>query len=232
MKKIGFKPKIDIRSGHIQGYGGPGIDWTKGVYDNRRLYYVESTSESDCAIRGERERVKWARLWPSEEDFRAAVSRKKLDSPLCSNCGNPTVTGGASCLDRTWCDKPECRDALERARQEYRRTEELRKVNEVARRERERQDRVRKLDELTKCFHLRDGWFFRREEDGSVRIMHRESPVSEFLRVDVSIPVDAWASVVCSVSSAGETAERWNEFKAFHDNQALDYCSEHKDLAK
>lgn len=218
MKTKGFKPKIDIRAGRIQGYGGPAVNWTKGVYNNRRLYYIESTDESDCAIRGERERIKWEKLWISEEVFHSAIAKKKLDSPICSNCGSPTGTGGSSCLDRAWCDNQECREALDSSIEEYEQAQERRKVDDATRRDRERQNSVRKLDELTKCFHLLDGWFFRREEDGSVRIMHRETPTSEWLRVNISIPADAWASVVCSVSSIGENAKRWEEAKEFHGN--------------
>jgi hypothetical protein len=211
-----FTPKIQIINGEVEGYGGPGYYWTKGVYDNRRLYSVKSYGEADAAIQGERERIKWEKPWPNKDAFRKAISRKPLDSPLCSNCGKPTGEGGSSCLDRYWCDKQECRDALEAAREQYRKDQEAFKINAANKRERERQEDVAKLDNLTTCFHLRDGWYFRREENGAVRIMHRETPTSHYLSTDLTIPAEGWASIVCSVSIDGETGERWQAALEFH----------------
>jgi len=62
--------------------------------------------------------------------------------------------------------------------------------------------------EATAGFHWRDGWYFRRLEDGSVRI------VSDY--ADLTIPAAEWASIVCSVSADGETGERWHAAQDFH----------------
>lgn len=214
MSTKSFKPKITITSGEVPGYGGPGYHWVTGVYDNRRLFEVQSQSESAAAIQGERERVKWEKRWPSRAKFLAAIKHKKLASPLCSNCGKPG--GNSSCLDKRWCSRPECRRAMEDAIAEYERSQERRKVDDEARHAQEKKDRIRKCDETATGFHWRNGWYFKRQPDGSVRIIHRETPTSEWLRVDLLIPAPEWASILCGVSAAGETADRWDAAQDFH----------------
>ncbi len=39
---------------------------------------------------------------------------------------------------------------------------------------------------------------------------------------DVTLPENEWASVVCSVSKAGETAERWRAAREFHGTELSD----------
>lgn len=73
-------------------------------------------------------------------------------------------------------------------------------------------------------FHWRDNIFWKRLDDGSVRLaffMTRASgkahdgdydePVRELI-----IPAAEWASIVCSVSREGETGDRWKQAQSFH----------------
>jgi hypothetical protein len=66
-------------------------------------------------------------------------------------------------------------------------------------------------------FHNRDGWYFKRLEDGSVRIQktttaHVDAPV-EYEHV---IPENEWASIVAHVSVGGETGDSYQEAREFH----------------
>lgn len=73
-------------------------------------------------------------------------------------------------------------------------------------------------------FHWRDNMFWKRLDDGSVRIRlfatresgamldgDDEEPVREWI-----IPAAEWASIVRSVSKNGETGEPWNSAQDFH----------------
>lgn len=65
-------------------------------------------------------------------------------------------------------------------------------------------------------FHARDNWFFRREDDGSVRILAPDSMGSGAHQA-VTLDANTWASVVASVSGSGETAETFHAARRFHD---------------
>lgn len=72
-------------------------------------------------------------------------------------------------------------------------------------------------------FHERNGWFFRRLEDGHVRIIVGHPEVVSFTPegngrcgLGHDIGPDAWASIVASVSADGETSERFYEARKFH----------------
>jgi len=67
-----------------------------------------------------------------------------------------------------------------------------------------------------KGFHARDNWFFRREDDGSVRVMAPDSMGPGAHQV-VTLDENTWASVVASVSSGGETPESFQAAQRFHD---------------
>ena len=58
-------------------------------------------------------------------------------------------------------------------------------------------------------YHWRDGWRFKRMEDGSVRIVHPT-------HAGATIPPNEWASIVCAVSQQGEDNERWTAAQDFH----------------
>lgn len=71
-------------------------------------------------------------------------------------------------------------------------------------------------------FHNRDGWYFKRQPDGAVRIRktttaHIDAPIEH----EHTIPAEEWASIVAHVSANGETAETYQEAHAFHAGAAL-----------
>lgn len=214
-KTTSFRPRISIRTGSVMGYGGPGYDWIRGVFDNRVLYEFTG-GEGSIAVLSERQRVKWERSWPSEEAFRKAISKKRLEYPLCHNCQNPIGSGGSNCLDKYWCSREKCRDALETARIAYKQDEEARRLQWDKDQQRQKEERVHELNEATQCFHWKNGWYFKRLEDGSVRIMHRDKPDSDYLSTNLVISPSEWASIICSVSRDGETPERWGSACDFH----------------
>ncbi|MDI3563522.1 hypothetical protein [Bradyrhizobium sp. Arg816] len=58
--------------------------------------------------------------------------------------------------------------------------------------------------------YWRDGWIFRRNEDGSVTVKN------ESLQVYLGIPPNEWASIVAAVREGGETTESYYEALRFH----------------
>lgn len=71
------------------------------------------------------------------------------------------------------------------------------------------------FDDAKRGFQWRDGWFFNRVDDGSVRVSQVDW-ARKHVTLQVTIPAPEWASIVCSVSRDGETAERWNRAQDFH----------------
>lgn len=68
-------------------------------------------------------------------------------------------------------------------------------------------------------FHSREGFFFKRETDGSVTVRVEGPPWENGhgqLQRTITLPENEWASVVSSVSLAGETAERWQAARDYH----------------
>lgn len=65
-------------------------------------------------------------------------------------------------------------------------------------------------------FHARDNWYFRREDDGSVRITAPDSMGPGAHQV-VTLDANTWASVVASVSADGQTTETFRAAGRFHD---------------
>ncbi len=70
-------------------------------------------------------------------------------------------------------------------------------------------------------FHCREGWYFKRQDDGSVRIFHVDGHAEGLgfppeTDADFLIDADSWASVVASVSKGGETGDRWQAILVFH----------------
>lgn len=60
-------------------------------------------------------------------------------------------------------------------------------------------------------FHWRDGWHFKRQDDGTVFVYNSAH------RVTMTIPASEWASIVASVCKRGETGDTYREALAFHD---------------
>lgn len=76
-------------------------------------------------------------------------------------------------------------------------------------------------------FHWRDNFFFGRRADGSVRVLKFDLAPKDFPKadepgtpvpaaLDMTIPAAEWASIVSSVSKAGETSESYQQAVAFH----------------
>jgi hypothetical protein len=68
-------------------------------------------------------------------------------------------------------------------------------------------------------FHLRDGLFFERADNGAVRIVKTANgrfPGDDQITFDITVPENEWGSVVAMVSSVGETHESWMSARAFH----------------
>lgn len=57
-------------------------------------------------------------------------------------------------------------------------------------------------------FHAKNGWFFERQEDGSVKVI---SPKDRII-----LDPDTWASVIASMSIRGDSAEAFQEAKRLH----------------
>jgi len=68
-------------------------------------------------------------------------------------------------------------------------------------------------------FHASQGWWFRREDDGSVRIL---APDSMGAGAHQALTLDAgtWASAVASVSVAGGSGETHRAALTLHDGPA------------
>lgn len=64
-------------------------------------------------------------------------------------------------------------------------------------------------------FHYKDGWYFERLEDGSVKITH---PATGYRNVREGIEIDpaSWASIVASVTPVGDNAETYSMATKLH----------------
>jgi len=66
-------------------------------------------------------------------------------------------------------------------------------------------------------FHNQEGWFYKRIDNGTVRVSHvLHPPIYGRLVEQFCITENAWASIVCSVSKKGETYDRWMVARKFH----------------
>ena len=76
---------------------------------------------------------------------------------------------------------------------------------------------VKQSEVKNMAFHYKEGWFFKRREDGSVRI-YQQQPVRENIvkELGIDIEADSWASIMASVSARGETGETFREAQQFH----------------
>ncbi len=56
-------------------------------------------------------------------------------------------------------------------------------------------------------YHARAGWFFELNEDGSVRVVHKEGPLPEHRTIDVvDFSRDEWLSIVAATTKPQEVA--------------------------
>lgn len=66
-------------------------------------------------------------------------------------------------------------------------------------------------------FHWKDGWFFERLSDGSVKIIKKEKATDEAkVIVEAIIPPDEWASVIDHVSKKSGQVGNYENAKKFH----------------
>jgi hypothetical protein len=66
-------------------------------------------------------------------------------------------------------------------------------------------------------FHWREGWYFRRFDDASVRVTkYANGGASRQVEHVMVIPPNEWASIVASVSAHGENGETHRGALAFH----------------
>lgn len=80
-------------------------------------------------------------------------------------------------------------------------------------------------------FHYKDGLFFGRNEDGSVKIRKmRDATGSAALVAEMDIDVDGWASIVAFVSAEGDNAVAWNAVREFHMEGILRAPMVHQEL--
>lgn len=64
-------------------------------------------------------------------------------------------------------------------------------------------------------FHAHDGWYFKREVDGSVRILAPDS-LGPGASQRGDFDADTWASIVASVSAMGGTSETFQAALKLH----------------
>lgn len=65
-------------------------------------------------------------------------------------------------------------------------------------------------------FYARDGLYFERLGDGSIRVKHEHPPCSGQLKICVDLTPEAWASIVASMSLRGETGPTYQAALTFH----------------
>jgi hypothetical protein len=66
-------------------------------------------------------------------------------------------------------------------------------------------------------FHYKDGWFFERNPDGSVRVLKMSDATGQAVKVsEANIDPDAWASIVSFVSAEKSASVAWSAVKEFH----------------
>lgn len=66
-------------------------------------------------------------------------------------------------------------------------------------------------------FHNRDGWYFKRLDDGSVRIQKTTTAQADApLEYEHVIPENEWASIVSHVSAEGGNGETYDVARQFH----------------
>lgn len=209
--------KIKFQTQHYPGYGGPPSWSLRVTYENILLDEESFSSEFGLGEGMARLKRKWRKAWTSST-FQRAIKGKLAASRLCDHCGGNTIDGASSCLNKIFCKK--CQKFIPEYQERYRlecgESERIR----VAEAEEAESERLAEMArQLSGAFHWRDDWYFRRMDDGSVRMMHRKRGGYEYLDVDMIVPSNEWASIVCSVSSDGETGERWNVAQDFHGRQ-------------
>lgn len=212
-----IKPEIEVLTHKVEGYGGPSEYVGQLIYKNVLLESGRSASEMALGEFLAKVKAYWCVEWV-EQEFLSAIKGKPAASQLCDHCGGNTIRGSTLCVDKTFCSTCNESGIIESYIKAYQARCELNlaEAKKVAEAETERQ-RLSTAAQVQGAFHWRDGWFFKRSQDGSVRVMHKK----DYLRTDLTIPANEWASIVCSVTTAGETGERWEQAREFHNRPLL-----------
>jgi hypothetical protein len=221
-------PNIEIEVNQIIGYGCPDSYQVLVIYDNHVLEEQTTNSPFLQGQFAERLENKWRVEW-DEQAFLQLVAESRLASPICDGCNQPTRNIGKESSyigAKVFCSA--CKDVcipLYRNQLRQEGEERNRKLEEdrIAK-QKALHDRIHEI--LAGAFHWKDNWFFKRQSDGSVRIMKHNSEhypqygdgteVHEFLYPDLVIPDKEWASIVCVVSNLGTTSDRYSKALAFH----------------
>ena len=74
-------------------------------------------------------------------------------------------------------------------------------------------------------FHAKNGWFFKRLENGNVIVEKHQSAdeISGLREAQVFTPHE-WASIVAAVSEGGESDRRWFDAFDFHNGKQKCIC--------
>ena len=75
-------------------------------------------------------------------------------------------------------------------------------------------------------FHAKEGWYFKRLEDGQVEVKHMSG---KFTVCRAVFDKDTWASIVASVSSLGEDGSTFRRAEALHGGFGLSEAMEVSD---
>lgn len=78
-----------------------------------------------------------------------------------------------------------------------------------------------------KGFHAKNGWYFQREDGGSVRVTVDELDGAS---AEVTFDPDTWASIVASVSFAGEHGDGFRHIQWVHNAWPHDWVFQHANL--
>lgn len=195
---------------HYPGYGSP-PSWTiRVIYQNKLLEENRRiTSEWQLGAVETKLRAKWDRNW-DKAAFAKALKRKPLASQLCDHCGRDTLDGAISCVNKVFCKRCDRDGIIEQYKAAYakRQKDESDKTDWL---ESKRRDAASK--DAQRGFHWRDGYFFLRMPDCSVRLTKFDR---HGVREQFTVPPNEWASIVCSVSAGGEDRARWDAAQDFH----------------
>lgn len=196
-----MKPKIDIRTGYIQGYGGPSLWSVRVIHENILLDGRDRlSSEFEQGVAVAELKAQWDREW-NDADWLAAIQGKPLASPLCDHCGKDTLDGTISCVDKVFCRK--CEPFIEEYKARYR--EEQQAFREQLDARQAQQEAARAAEnaaQLKGAFHWRDNWYFKRRADGSVNVMRLQD--GKYLIPDLVIPENEWESIVVHLNDGRE----------------------------
>lgn len=205
-----MQPTIRFDVIHYPGYGSPQTWTIRVVYRNALLEERRGIrTEYDLGAEETKLKAKWDRDW-DKAAFEKAIAGKPKASFLCDHCGRDTLDGSISSVHKVFCKRCHRDGIIEQYKAAYTKEQEDQRVK--AERAESRR-RAAAIKDARRGFHWRDGYFFLRLPDGSVRL----TKTGEYGAHDqITIPAAEWASVVCSVSTLGEDSARWNAAQDFH----------------